>query len=504
MMDHNVSDTCVASAAACDAGMAADQTLLGGMMMGMTASGVWNTALSATYYTVVAFLAYIVLALIYIAPRPNLWIKAFQVRNTKLNQRLPFMMWIPPVGDLIEQSRDYLGFYARRAAMGDKFGGFINWTMRHLLVCVHDPETARKFLAMDDLTFSRDFSIFWVVNQMAGKSILTADGEDWRSQHRMLYKAFSSENLVAFRPAFTHRANVLVKKLSAFAKTGEVVDIQPLLGDATLGVIMDCAFGDSLSADDRAELVDIFKYIVLETTNFTHQLPIINRLPGMGRYKLQRKLKRFREIADRAIEFRKTVSPLHTPAHCVMPIVVVVVVVVYPNAVAMLKQNLQDNKVADRCEVFEGDNRTFPLANIADRVNLGLIPTSKASWPVAVRVLRQDTGGWLHIHENVEYDKETEQKQAHELFAAHVARDIKSLLEARDVSTSLPPMPSSSAATTTPTTAQATPAPSEEIAAAPSSLSSWEVHVRHIECVKSYAPRVDHVVFDVECRPCHS
>ena len=31
--------------------------------------------------------------------------------------------------------------------------------------------------------------------------------------------------------------------------------------------------------------------------------------------------------------------------------------------------------------------------------------------------------------------------------------------------------------------------------------ADWSVCLRHIELVKSYAPHVDHVVFDVECRP---
>lgn len=29
----------------------------------------------------------------------------------------------------------------------------------------------------------------------------------------------------------------------------------------------------------------------------------------------------------------------------------------------------------------------------------------------------------------------------------------------------------------------------------------WTVTIRHIECVKSYAPHVDHIVVDLECRP---
>lgn len=32
---------------------------------------------------------------------------------------------------------------------------------------------------------------------------------------------------------------------------------------------------------------------------------------------------------------------------------------------------------------------------------------------------------------------------------------------------------------------------------------NWNVQIRHIEHVKSYAPHVDHVVLDVECRPLH-
>jgi len=34
---------------------------------------------------------------------------------------------------------------------------------------------------------------------------------------------------------------------------------------------------------------------------------------------------------------------------------------------------------------------------MAHRVNLGLIPTSEAGWPVALAVLRPE-GGMLHVH----------------------------------------------------------------------------------------------------------
>lgn len=50
---------------------------------GSSSSTLWEMAAGAAFYLGMAFLGYIVLALAYIAPPPSLWIKAFQIRNTK-------------------------------------------------------------------------------------------------------------------------------------------------------------------------------------------------------------------------------------------------------------------------------------------------------------------------------------------------------------------------------------------------------------------------------------
>ncbi|XP_052797605.1 tRNA wybutosine-synthesizing protein 2 homolog isoform X1 [Mya arenaria] len=72
-----------------------------------------------------------------------------------------------------------------------------------------------------------------------------------------------------------------------------------------------------------------------------------------------------------------------------------------PDAVEALKQNLRLNKVQDSCTVLFGDNRKVCPVGVADRVNLGLIPSSRDGWPVACRALKPTTGGILHIHHNV-------------------------------------------------------------------------------------------------------
>ncbi|KAI4677064.1 uncharacterized protein J4E88_006871 [Alternaria novae-zelandiae] len=87
-------------------------------------------------------------------------------------------------------------------------------------------------------------------------------------------------------------------------------------------------------------------------------------------------------------------------------------------------------------------------------VNLGLLPSSKLSWGVAVAMLDKQLGGWIHVHENVGVkDVETRRKVIEEEF--------QSLVDKRDAAT------------------------------------RRKVLVEHVEKVKMYAPGVVHCVFDV-------
>ncbi|XP_061755923.1 tRNA wybutosine-synthesizing protein 2 homolog isoform X2 [Nerophis ophidion] len=140
-----------------------------------------------------------------------------------------------------------------------------------------------------------------------------------------------------------------------------------------------------------------------------------------------------------------------------------------PHAVRALRRNLVINGVHDRCTVHPGDNRQVQLGSVADRVNLGLIPSSEDGWPVACHLLKKTTGGILHIHQNVTWpgvrtDERGGKREAWQSWAADAASRIGSLLK--------------------------------ELTCKP-----WTTSVQHIEAVKSYAPHVHHVVLDLECRP---
>lgn len=112
--------------------------------------------------------------------------------------------------------------------------------------------------------------------------------------------------------------------------------------------------------------------------------------------------------------------------------------------------------------VVPGDVRTAcdrdaRLINVADRVSLGLLPSSRVGWEPAVRFLRSDgRGGWLHVHENLPVESAEE-------FGERVLVPTLSRLF-------------------------------QEVKG-----RTWEVRVEKVVRVKSFAPKIDHFVFDVRC-----
>jgi Predicted methyltransferase len=132
-----------------------------------------------------------------------------------------------------------------------------------------------------------------------------------------------------------------------------------------------------------------------------------------------------------------------------------------PHAISFLRYNLEQNGVSSRANVIEGDCRVRlreeRLLDLDfDRVSLGLLPSSEGGWKVAIEALRKDPGGWLHIHGNVLV-------QERDIWAMWVCRrlsDIYHELYGRD------------------------------------SKDVW-VLCNRIERVKSFAPKVDHLVADI-------
>jgi len=211
-----------------------------------------------------------------------------------------------------------------------------------------------------------------------------------------------------------------------------------------------------------------------------------------------------------------------------------------PDAVEALRRGLEWNlglQWQDRCTLLPGDNRNTCPMGVADRVNLGLLPTAKASFAVAAKALKTPGPGefkWLHVHANVDRREAdpslTTVKKitcltkdpAHGLHT-HQYQTIAKTLNEVDISSNLVDSDNNCKEYTNLTTLtsnkQFLPVSWVEWAeetrndfsqllnehfrssvnCTDSLYVRWVCEVFHIERVKSYGPKIDHLVLDLKC-----
>ncbi len=124
-----------------------------------------------------------------------------------------------------------------------------------------------------------------------------------------------------------------------------------------------------------------------------------------------------------------------------------------PNSIEALAWSANKNGVEEKLTIHQQDNRVTlrQLAGCADRVLLGYLPSSEATWKPAVEALKPQ-GGTLHIHMNVEEERIEDWRKV----------TIQQCLNY-----------------------------------AQKSGRNWHLNSYHLEKVKWYAPRIRHVVLDV-------
>ncbi|HQN76326.1 MAG TPA: methyltransferase domain-containing protein, partial [Methanomassiliicoccales archaeon] len=74
-----------------------------------------------------------------------------------------------------------------------------------------------------------------------------------------------------------------------------------------------------------------------------------------------------------------------------------------PEAVRFLKKNIELNRVADKVQVFEGDNRDLPGERFADRVVMGYVNVTWQFLPKAFSLVKK--GGIIHYQDTFSIDR---------------------------------------------------------------------------------------------------
>jgi tRNA wybutosine-synthesizing protein 2 len=141
--------------------------------------------------------------------------------------------------------------------------------------------------------------------------------------------------------------------------------------------------------------------------------------------------------------------------------------------------------VESRCTVYPGDNRVLCPQGIADRVNLGLLPTAEISYKTACLALKPKTGGILHIHGNVRTEKNME-----------LVEHFSNIFDRSDFRCE-----NLSWRSWCNVTANTLSNIFQEICSNSEVVKVWAFELIHLERVKSFSPHVDHLVLDIKCIP---
>ncbi|CAH1402148.1 unnamed protein product [Nezara viridula] len=175
-----------------------------------------------------------------------------------------------------------------------------------------------------------------------------------------------------------------------------------------------------------------------------------------------------------------------------------------------IRRNLRLNKVEDKCKIYEGDNRKISPKFVANRVNIGLIPSSEKFWKTACEALLP-SGGILYVHQNITSRISTNHGNCDfcKMLKERIKCDLGGKIEVPKIKLSKNT--------------------DFEIEFGTDSCITWKhsewfvfsIHLSHILIgilenihnykwlvsvddvvkVKSYAPHIDHLVYTVSCKP---
>lgn len=123
-----------------------------------------------------------------------------------------------------------------------------------------------------------------------------------------------------------------------------------------------------------------------------------------------------------------------------------------------IEYSTENNTKMEGLIVCAGNNKEFLwlYEKKADRVNMGLLPTSSDGLTLAVRALK-DSGGWIHFHDNVLQHSEKE-------WESNIISLCRDLLNQHK-----------------------------------QTEKGWKVTITKVELVKSFAPCINHLVADIFC-----
>jgi cytochrome P450 len=180
----------------------------------------------------------------------------------------------------------------------------------HVLL-VHEPAAIRRVLLDNAANYRKDHLQRRVLSAGLGDGLLSAEGEQWRLQRRVLAPMFARKTVIDFAPAMLDAALALVERWEKLDDRAGV-DVAAEMARVTLEVLERTIFSDGFGAG--AESIRRAMATYFKTIGKISPLDILgvpDFVPRLGRFRVRATLKFFEAEIDRVIDLRRRMLAEH-------------------------------------------------------------------------------------------------------------------------------------------------------------------------------------------------
>src|SRR2546423_1102480 len=143
--------------------------------------------------------------------------------TTPSRRQAPGPRGLPLVGNLIPFRRDALRLLLdSRRSYGDVVRFTLGPMVIHLLA---HPEHVRQVLVTRQHNYDKDTRSSSVLRGLVGEGLLTASGDFWLRQRRLIQPVFQHQRLAGLVPVLTEATGAMLKHWQTPAGTGQPLDV---------------------------------------------------------------------------------------------------------------------------------------------------------------------------------------------------------------------------------------------------------------------------------------
>ncbi|MCW1922807.1 cytochrome P450 [Luteolibacter arcticus] len=122
---------------------------------------------------------------------------------------------------------------------------------------VTSPDLARRVLVTNASCYQRKSRSYSVLRILMGEGLVTSEGALWKTQRKLVQPAFHPRRLEAIFAMKVERVHAMAGELSEAARSGQAIDVGPLLSRLTLDIISRAMF----SSDSQGSARDVSHHI---------------------------------------------------------------------------------------------------------------------------------------------------------------------------------------------------------------------------------------------------